>query len=65
MLAFIVSSTLFGLMHERWVAGILAGAVFALVMYRTRSIAGPIAAHMAANMLICAWALAFRQWSLL
>ncbi len=63
--AFVVSSLLFGLMHERWLAGALAGAVFAMVMYRTRDIAGPIAAHIAANAIICAWALAFRQWSLL
>lgn len=65
LIALVVSSLLFGLMHERWIAGALAGAVFALVMYRTRDLAGPIVAHMAANALICAWALAFRQWTLL
>lgn len=63
--AFLVSSALFGLMHDRWLAGALAGAVFALVMYRSRNIAGPIAAHMAANAIICAWALIFERWSLL
>ena len=63
--ALVVSSVLFGAMHGRWLAGILAGAVFALVMYRTRSIAGPIVAHMTANALICLWAIVFRQWSLL
>jgi exosortase E/protease (VPEID-CTERM system) len=64
-LAFAVSTLLFGLMHERWLAGMLAGAVFAFVMYRTRSIAGPVVAHMTANAAICAWALVWRQWSLL
>jgi len=65
VIAIVVSSLLFGLMHERWIAGALAGVVFALVMHRTRSLSGPIVAHMAANALICAWALVFRQWSLL
>ena len=63
--ALVVSSVLFGAMHERWIAGMLSGVVFALVMYRTRSIAGPIAAHIAANAIICLWAIVFRQWSLL
>lgn len=65
VLGILVSSVLFGVMHERWLAGTLAGVAFALVMYRSRSIAAPIAAHMAANALIAAWAIAFRQWSLL
>ena len=35
-LAFIGSSVAFGLMHQRWVAACLAGAVYALLMYRTK-----------------------------
>jgi len=65
ILAFIVSSLLFGLMHERWMAGALSGAVFALLMYRTNRLSDPIAAHVTANGTICAWAIAFGQWSLL
>lgn len=64
-LAFIVSSVLFGLMHQRWLAGMLAGAVYALVMYRSNRISDPVAAHMVSNAVIVAWAIAASQWSLL
>jgi exosortase E/protease (VPEID-CTERM system) len=64
-LAFVGSSLLFGLLHQRWVVGALAGAVFALVMYRTNRLSDPIAAHMTANAVIMAWAVAAAQWSLL
>jgi exosortase E/protease (VPEID-CTERM system) len=64
-LAFIASSLLFGLMHQRWIEGTLAGAVFALLMYRSGRLSDPIAAHMAANAVIVAWAIATRNWSLL
>ena len=64
-LAFIASSLLFGLMHQRWIEGTLTGAVFALLMYRSGRLSEPIAAHMAANAVIVAWAIAARNWSLL
>jgi exosortase E/protease (VPEID-CTERM system) len=64
-LAFVVSSALFGLMHQRWLAGMLAGAVYALVMYRSNRISDPVAAHMVSNAVIVAWAIAASQWSLL
>jgi exosortase E/protease (VPEID-CTERM system) len=63
--AFIASSLLFGLMHQRWIEGALAGAVFALLMYRSGRLSDPIAAHMAANAVIVAWAIAAQNWSLL
>ncbi len=63
--AFVISSLLFGLMHQRWVAGALAGAVFALMMYRSGRLSDPIASHMAANAVIIAWAIAAQNWSLL
>ena len=47
------------------VAGALAGAVFALTLYRSKSLSGPIAAHVAANGLIAGYALAFERWELL
>lgn len=65
LVAFVVTSLLFGAIHQRWLAGALAGAVYALVMYRTGRMSDPIAAHMASNAVIFAWAVAFSQWSLL
>ena len=65
LLAFIGSSLAFGLMHQRWLAAFLAGAVYALLMYRTKRLSDPIAAHVASNAAIMVWAVAARQWSLL
>ena len=64
-LALVVSSLLFGALHDRWLAGALAGAIFALVMLRSGRLGDAILAHATANALIFAWALAFRQWSLI
>jgi exosortase E/protease (VPEID-CTERM system) len=64
-LAFIVSSMAFGVMHERWLAAFLAGAVFALLMYRTRRLSDAVVAHAVANLAIFVWAVADQQWSLL
>ncbi|WP_425409480.1 exosortase E/protease, VPEID-CTERM system [Hyphococcus sp.] len=63
--AFAVTSVLFGVLHERWLSGMLAGAVFALAMYRSGKLAGAVAAHVTANAAIAFWAVAFSQWSLL
>ena len=63
--AFLVSTILFGALHERWLAGALAGAVFAFALYRSGKITGAIIAHMVANALIAIWAIAVGQWSLL
>lgn len=63
--ALIVSSAFFGLMHERWLAGVLAGALYALLMVRHGRISDAIAAHMTTNAVIFAWAIAAGQWSLL
>ncbi len=64
-IALVVSSTLFGLMHSRPIAGALAGAIFALLMVRSGRLSDAVAAHVAANAAIIAWAIALGQWSLL
>lgn len=65
LLACTITSILFGAIHQRWLAGCLAGVVFALVMYRSGRISSAVVAHMAANAAIFAWAVALGQWSLL
>ncbi|MEQ8935648.1 MAG: exosortase E/protease, VPEID-CTERM system, partial [Amphiplicatus sp.] len=64
-LVFLASSALFGALHERWLAGALAGAAFALALYRSGKLGGAVAAHVTANALIALWALAASQWTLL
>ena len=65
LMSLIVSSALFGLLHDRWLSGAIAGAVFALVMVRSGRLSDAVASHAIANALIFIWALAFRQWSLI
>ena len=65
LLAFVGSTVAFGLMHERWLAACLAGAIYAMLMYRTKRLSDPIVAHMASNAAISVWAIAAQQWSLL
>ncbi len=64
-LSFVLVSVAFGLMHQRWLAAMLAGATYALLLYRTNKLSDPIAAHIASNGVIIAWAIAAQQWSLL
>jgi exosortase E/protease (VPEID-CTERM system) len=64
-LSFVLVSVAFGLMHQRWLAAMLAGALYALLLYRTNRLSDPIAAHIASNGVIMAWAIAAQQWSLL
>lgn len=64
-LPFLATSLLFGALHGRWLAGALAGAAFAFTLYRSKSLTGPIAAHIAANGLIAAFVLIAGRWELL
>lgn len=63
--ALAISSLAFGLLHDRWLAGTLAGAAFALVMLRTGRLSDPIAAHIAANATIAAYAAATTNWDIM
>jgi|UPI00056A7736 exosortase E/protease (VPEID-CTERM system) len=62
--SFILSSILFGLLHERWIAGTLAGMGYALALYRQGRLADAVIAHMTTNALIAIWVLAQARWSL-
>ncbi|HEX9881211.1 MAG TPA: exosortase E/protease, VPEID-CTERM system [Hyphomicrobium sp.] len=64
-LSFIATSVLFGLMHQRWLAAALAGAVYGLLLYRTNRLSDAIGAHIATNAVIVAWAIVAGQWALL
>lgn len=50
--SFMVSSILFGLLHERWLAGTLAGMAYALALYRRGQIGDAVLAHIITNALI-------------
>lgn len=52
-------------LRQRWIAATLAGAVYALVMYRTNRLSDAIVAHAASNALIVLWVITAQQRSLL
>ena len=63
-LSFLLSSLLFGLLHGRWLAGMLAGMVYALALYRRGKPADAVLSHGVTNGLIAAYVLATGSWGL-
>lgn len=63
-LSFVASSFLFGALHGRWLAGTVAGMIFALTLYRRGRLADPIVAHATANALIAITVLVGGRWNL-
>lgn len=62
--SFLISSALFGVLHGRWLAGMLAGVAYALALYRRRELADAILAHATTNAAIAACVLIGGNWSL-
>jgi CAAX prenyl protease-like protein len=63
--AFLVSSVAFGLMHgDRWLAGTLAGMLYAGVLMRRGSMGTPVVAHATTNALLAGWVLFYGRWDL-
>lgn len=58
LLAVAVSSAAFAALHGRWLAAGVAGVIFALVMLRRGRVADAVIAHIAANLVVAAWAVA-------
>lgn len=63
-IGFIVSSVIFGLLHQAWLAGLIAGAAYAWIRYRSNHLWAPIIAHAVTNGLIAAYVLTTSTWSL-
>jgi len=61
--AVLVSATLFALLHDRWLAALLSGIVFGLVMLRRGRLGDAVAAHAAANLVLAALAVARGDWA--
>jgi len=60
----IVSSLLFGAMHNRLVAGTIAGVVFGLVARRRGELSDAVLAHATANALLAVYVLSTGSWTL-
>jgi CAAX prenyl protease-like protein len=62
-LSFVISSALFGLLHSRWLAGTIAGLLFATALYRRNRLSDAILAHSVANAMITVNVLFTARWS--
>jgi exosortase E/protease (VPEID-CTERM system) len=62
--SFLVSSVSFGLLHgDAWLAGIVAGMLFAAALSRRRRIADAVVAHAATNALLSGYVIATGSWA--
>jgi CAAX prenyl protease-like protein len=53
---------LFGAEHEQWLAGIICGALYNLLLYRTKNLTDCVVAHATSNALLAAWVLVRADW---
>ncbi len=64
-LAVFVSSVAFGLLHgDRWLAGTLAGLIYAVAFLRRGRIGDAVMAHATTNALLAVWVLTGSRWYL-
>jgi CAAX prenyl protease-like protein len=62
---FWVTAVLFGIEHDRWLVGILAGVVYGLLVLRSRNLGTAIWAHIVTNLALGLYVLAagdYRFW---
>lgn len=62
--SFWVTVALFGAEHEQWLAGLICGALYNGLLYRTKSLFACVVAHATSNALLAAWVLAHGEWQL-
>lgn len=62
--SFLGSSVAFGILHQRWVAGTIAGMLFALAYYRRGGVGDAIVVHGVANLAIAIFVIATGRWDL-
>ena len=60
--SFVISAILFGMEHNLWLAGIMAGVVYNFVLYKTKSIAQCILAHAVTNGSLGVYVLTTQSW---
>jgi CAAX prenyl protease-like protein len=61
--AFVIVALIFGLEHDRWLAGLLAGLIYGAMYVRTRDIWATAAAHAVTNLLLGMYVLAAGAYS--
>jgi hypothetical protein len=61
--SFVITVVLFGVEHNLWLAGIVAGAAYSLLYMRHRNLWSPILAHAVTNGLLGVWVVRTGSWS--
>ena len=61
--AFIATVILFGVEHNLWLAGIVAGAAYSVLYMRSQTLWSPILAHGVTNGLLGVWIISTGQWT--
>lgn len=61
-LSFLITVVLFGFEHHLWLAGMLAGAAYTILLYRTGRLWPCILAHAVTNLALGAHVLVTQQW---
>jgi hypothetical protein len=57
-----ITVALFGVEHNQWLAGMVAGLLYTLLLYRTKSLSACILAHAVTNLLLGMYVLSTQQW---
>lgn len=60
--SFLVTSGLFGLLHQSWIAGSIAGMGYAVALYRRGRMGDAVVAHATTNLLLAGYVVLFDQW---
>lgn len=60
--SFLISTVLFGLEHNLFMAGMMAGIAYNILLYRTKSLAQCIFAHAVTNLLLGIYVLTTGKW---
>jgi hypothetical protein len=60
--ALAISSLVFGIEHDLWLAGIVAGLAYGWLYMRSSNLWSPILAHAVTNLLLGIWVLATGNW---
>ena len=61
--SFIIIALLFGIEHYEWLSGILAGMIYAGLLYRSKNLFIPILSHAVTNLLLGIYVLSTQQWA--
>jgi CAAX prenyl protease-like protein len=61
--SFVITSLLFASEHNRWLVGLMAGVVYNLILYRTKSLYACMIAHGVTNFALAIFVLATKQWT--